>query len=147
MKTVNYKGYTLVELLVIISILGIISAVSVPNLLSWYPNYRIRSASKELYNNLQWARMSAIKARENCYIDFNSPGANQYTVNFESKTVRIVNLADHDSSLSFSEAPERITFRSNGLAILGDEDLIVTNSNKKYQAEVFISGAIKLKKL
>ena len=143
LKTKTNSGFSLVELLVVIAILGIVSAVAIPGLLSWVPDYRLRSASRELHDNMQMARISAIKARQACYINFNSPGVNQYTVIQGAKTLKSIDLEEYGSNVQFSAAPARITFQFNGLAD-STKTAEVTNNDKTYKATVFISGSIKL---
>ena len=145
MKTTD-KGFTIIEVLIVIVIIGVVSAVAIPNLISWVPEYRLRGASRDLYDNMQFARMSAIKAREDCYISFNTPSENQYSINTETETLKTVVLADYGSGITFSSAPETIRFQSNGLSD-AENNVEITNSAATYQASVFISGSIKLDKM
>jgi len=55
------SGFTLIELVVVIAVLGILTAVGVPNFLSWLPKYRLKTAARDLYSNMQLAKLSAIK--------------------------------------------------------------------------------------
>ena len=143
MKKIKNRGFTVVELLVVVVILGVAGSVALPNVMSYMEAYRLRSASRELYGNMQLARISAIKAREDCYIAFNTPVTNKYQVYFNSKVLKTVNLRKHDKALSFSAAPEKVYFQANGMAN-GEADITVSNPDSNYTASVFFSGAIKL---
>jgi type IV fimbrial biogenesis protein FimT len=55
------SGFTLVELLVIIAIIAILSAIVVPNLIGWIPKFRLGSGSRDLLAMLQKTRLQAIK--------------------------------------------------------------------------------------
>jgi prepilin-type N-terminal cleavage/methylation domain-containing protein len=57
------KGFTLVEMIVVIAIMGIVSAVAIPNFYSYAAGMRLRSASRDLLSNMQKARMNAIRYR------------------------------------------------------------------------------------
>lgn len=71
------SGFTLVEVMVVVSMIGILSAIAIPAFSSWWPDYRLRSAARDLYSNLQRAKMGAIKnnTQWRVYFDNNvSPG-------------------------------------------------------------------------
>jgi type IV fimbrial biogenesis protein FimT len=52
-------GFTLVEMMIVVAILGIGSAIAVPSYLQWNARYQLRQATSELQSNLLQARMSA----------------------------------------------------------------------------------------
>ena len=55
------KGFTLTEILIVIAIISILSAVAVPNFLSWRPNMQLKAAARDLHSGLQNAKIEAIK--------------------------------------------------------------------------------------
>lgn len=54
-------GFTLVELLIVVAIMGVIAAVTIPGYMAFIPNYRLRSAAEELQGDIQFAKIRAIK--------------------------------------------------------------------------------------
>ncbi|PID58293.1 hypothetical protein CSB45_04295 [candidate division KSB3 bacterium] len=54
------RGYTLLEVLVVLFIISLISAVSTPNFLTWLQSYRLQAAAASLSNHLQSTRLLAI---------------------------------------------------------------------------------------
>ena len=55
------RGFTLIELLVIIIMLGIMIAIAIPGFSRWLPDYKLKSAARDLYSNMQLTKMGAIK--------------------------------------------------------------------------------------
>ena len=71
------RGYSLVELLVVVAVIGVVLLVTVPALLQLLPQYRIRSAASEASASIRMIRQRAITMRtpHRVSFDFN---ANRY---------------------------------------------------------------------
>ncbi|MCI5141125.1 MAG: type II secretion system protein GspH [Candidatus Electrothrix sp. ATG1] len=65
------KGFSLLELMLVISLLGILSAISIPSLLRNAPERRLRNAARNLYADLQRARLVAVKENKKVTVRFN----------------------------------------------------------------------------
>lgn len=68
MQMKNKKGFTLIEALVVVFVIGIMATVAVPYFNSWMPKMRLKAAGRDLYSNLQKAKIGAIK--ENTVVSF-----------------------------------------------------------------------------
>ena len=66
----NSLGFTLIELLVVIGILAVLALIAIPAFSAWMPEYRLKQAARELYSNLQRAKMGAVRANESWGILF-----------------------------------------------------------------------------
>ena len=71
MRRKDKNGFTLVEVLIIVGIIGIMIAIVVPNLLSWAPNMRLKAAARDLYGAAMKAKSEAVKRNVDCALTFN----------------------------------------------------------------------------
>ena len=53
-------GFTLLELIVVLAILGLVAAIGTPNVVSWLARLRSRASADEVVSVLQSARLQAI---------------------------------------------------------------------------------------
>jgi type IV fimbrial biogenesis protein FimT len=57
----NEPGFSLQELMVVIAIIAIISAIAIPGIIGWLPKYRLGSAAREILSAVEHARLTAVK--------------------------------------------------------------------------------------
>lgn len=54
------KGFTLIEVMIAVAIVGILAMVAVPNYLQWNARYQLKQGTTELAGSLSLARMAAM---------------------------------------------------------------------------------------
>lgn len=74
----NQQGVTLLELLVVITIIGVMTSVGVVVARSLGPEMRIDSAAREIRSDFQKTKLVAVRANSDCVIDFNTSGSGTY---------------------------------------------------------------------
>ncbi|MBW2610213.1 MAG: GspH/FimT family pseudopilin [Deltaproteobacteria bacterium] len=95
----NSSGFTLMEIIVTCAILAILAAVAIPAFSSWLPEYRLKSAVRDLYSNTQLARVMAIKNNESYRMIFITTEDGAYIIQKpDGTTERTINFLDYDSN-------------------------------------------------
>lgn len=76
------RGFTTLELLVVIFILLVLTAITFPNLSGWARNQRLKGVARDLMSHFQFARLEAIKRSTTIALAFNpgDGGVGNYTV-------------------------------------------------------------------
>lgn len=66
----NTKGFSLIEVIIVLVVIGILAAIATPAIMEWMPNIRFRGASQDLFGHMQLAKMEAIKRSANVVVIF-----------------------------------------------------------------------------
>jgi prepilin-type N-terminal cleavage/methylation domain-containing protein len=78
----NRKGFTMTEVVVVLSLIGIMTAISVPSYFSWLPKHRLQTSVRQIYDDMNLAKIRAVKDNRNACIQF-YPATETYTVFFD----------------------------------------------------------------
>lgn len=68
------RGFTLLEVLVAVAIIGIMSAIALPGLFGVLPKIRVNNAANNLLTDILWAKMHAVSENEDYVIAFGADG-------------------------------------------------------------------------
>ena len=110
------RGFTLVELMTVLAVLGVVAASSVPGLRSFAASQKVKSLSYDMTTDLLLARSEALK--RNVSVNMTATNANWasgWTLTAGAETISTRNSANE--SLSFAASPmvpTVITFDVNG---------------------------------
>ena len=106
------SGFTMVELLIVIAILGVLLAIAVPNYMDYLPKHRASGATRQLFTEMQSSKMKAISENNDYVITFDTSN-NSYSIyddgdnNFATmgaetgELIKTVNISDAFSGISF----------------------------------------------
>ncbi len=89
----NNKGFTLAEVAVTLSILAIMAAIAVPSFISYLPKHRLQASARQIYDDLNLAKMEAVKRNADVFVKF-YPATEKYTVYLDSDNSGTLNAGD-----------------------------------------------------
>lgn len=64
------SGFTLAELMVVLGIIAILSALAIPGLIGWIPKYKLGNGARDILSTVERARMRAVRDRVSVGIEF-----------------------------------------------------------------------------
>jgi prepilin-type N-terminal cleavage/methylation domain-containing protein len=165
------NGFTLIELLITFVILGIMVSIAIPGFSRWMPSYRLKSATRDLYSNMQLAKMGAVRDNGEWAVFFNPGGGSYQVINGgadgdystagDNTTEKTITLSDYESGVIYGHGTattpigttfgDEITFNANtvvfnsrGLinSITGGYVYLQNNRNKTYAVGALGTGVI-----
>ena len=111
-KVGRERGFSLLEMLVVVAIIATMAAVALPSIGTYVRNYKIRGATQELAGEVQTARAKAIMTNTNAGVSFVAVDADSYRWVQED-----LPLAEQLGPLK--ELPQGIRFVASGTAQAG----------------------------
>ena len=115
MKIFNKTGFSLLELMIVLAIMGILSAIAAPNFMHYMAERRLSGAARMVMSDLMAARQKAVSQNNNFKVFFNASN-HQYTIlddddndgtadTGEATEVRDIQTDYYDVTLSASANP------------------------------------------
>jgi len=133
----NQRGITFIELMTVVAVIGIMSAMAVPSFLSYMPKLRVKSAARDVVSQLRLARSKAVAERRPygvsfnlgnrsmiTFADTNDPASQSYSV---SDSLLNADTLSNDIALnSCTYANNCVVFSSTGAASTSGDLQVVT---------------------
>ena len=111
------SGFTLVELLVVLAVVGILTVIALPNFKSLSQSQRVKNASYELYSGISLTRSEAIKRNINVTLTTATNANNEvgWTIAAGTTTIRTQTyISGVAMTIHGLASPAQIVYMSNG---------------------------------
>ena len=111
------RGFTLPELLIVITVAGVMLAAGVPSFVEFIKNQRVKTASFDLFSSLVVARSEAITRNTSVTITPSSTAnwANGWTISYVDAGGSTVTLRDQASMPNITiTGPASVVYRGSG---------------------------------
>lgn len=115
MKPRNASGFTLIEMMIVIAILGIVLAIAVPAINEWIASQKVKSVASTLRSSLVLTRSEALKRNANITLAptvSDGPWTDGWSVQLGDGTV--LSAYSPVTSLSISGGPTSVVFQGTG---------------------------------
>ena len=153
-------GFTLVEVMIVVAIVGILAAVATPMITAMLPRYHLRAEARELVINLKKAKMEAVKRNRDVVINFTGAGtpngSYQMYVNVDKITPRTFNsppdiqlvnqqMRRNVQLVSTTFAANQAGYNPRGIPLsLGNVVLATSDGSRSYTLTVSSAGNVRL---
>lgn len=128
------KGFTLIEVLIVVGIMGIAAAMAVPNYLQWSARSQLKQVTTELQGNLNLARLAAMN-RNSLVTMTLTMASGQWTADFGGVIPPLV------MPIGIMTAATTVRFNSLGLLVgAGGPILLSNNSGQTYSIGISAGG-------
>ena len=147
----DIRGFSIGELMTVVSVIGIVTAVGIPSFLSFQPSMRLNGAAREVLSRLNWARANAVQNNNSSVVTFlndhsfqifNDANGNGLADANETTTINLqTNYSDVTFTVSGSSSTP--TFNGRGTAS-SDTTVTITNTSGSKIVQVSPTGNVKI---
>ena len=140
MRTGRIKGFTLIELMIVLSLLAILAFLAIPGLVGLIRDNQVQAQSEEMNAMLQYARSESLIRRRPINVDIDTATGEVRVLN----GVAVLRTATFVASgVDFTSSHPQLTYRANGTSTIGDFRATFCHDNlsvKGYVISVINSG-------
>jgi prepilin-type N-terminal cleavage/methylation domain-containing protein len=160
LSAVPGAGFSLHELMVVVCIIAVLSAMALPNFIRWQQASELNAAAADIVSLLQNARLRAVKENARVVVLFDPDGDGRLEGNFlafvddmrsrrsqwthEPATESAVARGRIPAGISISRTQfsgHRLRFNSRGQLMNGNRSIFLRNArNQERQIQLYVSG-------
>lgn len=108
-KISSQRGFTIIELMIVVALLAIVAAIAIPNFTQFIRNNQVQAKTEEVYALFQYARSQAVAARKTYSINLGTWEVSDAAGTVERK------MENNNSQIRLVGTPDSISFDGRGM--------------------------------
>lgn len=138
------KGFTLPEMLAVLVILGILSAIAAPSLLGFYNRSKINAATAEIQGALQKAQRQAMRTSKRCTVTLASNSITTNCLTSGDLTLADVSMQASHSSFQFTHKGWVVDTSTPPQLLASDVTLVIASARSNTRKCLVLSSPLGL---
>jgi len=112
------KGFTLIELMVVLAILGIVALIAAPSFNAFLARSKLRGAANETFADLQYARSESVQKNQVFRVEFSSAGYQIWRMSRATPTNKDASTAGAPNPVKVGDWGDSSTAVSSGASMV-----------------------------
>ena len=137
------SGFTLMEMMVVIAVIGILSGISIPPVINWMQNAKFNSAVRDVQSSIEDIRLYAVKENAQAVIKF-TDGTNIFRTDKWNRGINTHQIQDHQllpGVRVFSDfTDDQLIFNSRGMPNAAGTITVKSSIGQTLRINVSLTG-------